>query len=121
MNEYVGTPMREWLVWAFAISTICTGIFMISFAQFTMRRMEKQFAKESRSAQIRGDFGGGRIIRYALVILLPANLSTNLNRLIDVELVRAHMSNGDWWRALLFIFSSSFWILLIIFSTICQT
>ncbi len=94
MNEYVSHPISEWLVWTIVISTILTGIFMISFAQFTMRRMEKQFAKESRSAQIRGDFGGGRIIRYALVILLPANLSTNLNRLIDVELVRAHMSNG---------------------------
>lgn len=118
MNEYVGHPMSEWLVWGIVISTICTGIFMISFAQFTMRRMEKQLTKESLSAQIRGDFGGGRVIRYALAILLPAHLSKNLNRLIDVELVRSRATNADWWRALLFGVTSGMWLVLLLTASI---
>lgn len=91
---------------------------MIAFAQFTMRRMEKQFSDESRSAQVRGDFGGGRIIRYALVILLPAHLSKNLNRLIDVELVRSRATKADWWRALLFSVISSIWLVLLLTASI---
>lgn len=118
MNEYVGTPMSEWLVWAFAISAIWTGIFTFAFAQFTMRRMEKQLAKESLSGQIRGIFGGGRIIRYALVILLPAHLSKNLNQLIDVELVRSRANNADWWRALLFGVTSGMWLVLLLTASI---
>src|SRR6218665_362384 len=111
MNEYVAQPMSDWCMWVFGIGLISTAIFLLLFAQRTMRRIEKQIKKDNLQTQQPLDFGGSRIVTYAYAIVLPEHLALRIERLIDVRLVRRYANNVDWVIGMLFIMASHLWIL----------
>ncbi len=111
MNEYVAQPMSDWCMWVFGIGLVSTAIFLLTFAQFTMRRIEKCIKNDCRDAQRPLDFGGSRVVTYAYAIALPEHLALRIQRLIDVRLVRHYANKVDRVVSVLFITASHMWIL----------
>ena len=105
-------------MWAFGIGALSSGIFLLIFAQFTMRRIEKQIKLDQSLSYEPLDFGGSRIITYAHAIILPEHIALRMNRLIDVSLVRRYTNKTDWWRSFLFIITTDTWILFVLFCSI---
>jgi hypothetical protein len=114
MNEYVAQPMSDLCMWMFGIGLISTAIFLLLFAQRTMRRIEKQVKKDNLQAQRSLDFGGSRVVTYAYAIVLPEHLALRIERLIDVRLVRHYANKADKVIGMLFIIASHLWILSIL-------
>lgn len=112
MNEYVAQPLSSLCMWIFGVGFASTAIFLLSFAQFTMRRIEKQIKKEEPVLQQPLGFGGSRIVTYAYSIVLPERLALRLERLIDVRIVREYSNKTDWVLGVLFIVASHSWIIL---------
>lgn len=101
-------------MWSFGIGIISTAISLLIFAQFTMRRIEKQIKSDGLDVQQPLDFGGSRIVTYAYAIVLPEHRALRIERLIDVRLVRRCANNVDRVMGLLFIMASHLWILSIL-------
>lgn len=112
MIEYVAQPMSNWLMWVFGIGAISTGIFLLLFAQLTMRRIEKQIKSDNALSYQPLDFGGSRIITYAYAIIFPEHIALRIARLIDVRLIRSYANKTDWVLGLLLIATSHLWIVI---------
>lgn len=109
--DYVSTKsMNDWFFFTFLILFIFTAISCLAFAQFTLRRIEKQIKKDGISDYKALDFGGTRIVTYAYVILFSESISRRLAQLIDTDLIRNYANHADWWRSLFFIMTSHLWI-----------
>lgn len=111
MNEYVAQPMSDWCMWAFVTGLVGTAIFLLLFAQLTMRRIEKQIKQDKVETYQSLDFGGTRIITYAYVIVLPEKIASRMDRLINVGLVRHYANKRDWFLGLGFILAGDAWII----------
>lgn len=86
-------------------------IMWLSFAHFTMRRIEKQMKDDGLPDSFLWDGVGGRIIFYAYAIALPQKIALKFDRrLIDSGLVRSYASSRDRLRAKLFLLFINVWI-----------
>ena len=94
-------------------SFILMGIAWITFARLTMARIERDIKKGGLSASFLWDGLGGRIVFYALAIVLSTNKAQRINQLIDVSLVRKYANRGDWHRGLIFLLTSNCCLILI--------
>lgn len=111
MNEYVAQPMSDWCIWIFGLSFISTAIFLLAFAQFTMRRIEKQIKKDDVLHYKPLDFGGSRVVTYAYVIVFSERIALRMDRLLDVPVIRSYAAKSDWWLGLFFLLTSHIWII----------
>ena len=110
INEYVAQPMNAWFMWFFGIGAIGTCFLWLTFAQFTMRRIEKQFKQDGAPVGFLWDGLGGRIVFYAYAILFPERCALRIERLINVRLVRSYATKADWWRSCIFVITSHMWL-----------
>lgn len=120
MNEYIAQPISPWILWVFGIGVISSGLFLLVFANYTMRRIEKQIKNDNISYHEPVDFGGSKVVTFAYAIIFPEHIAKRIERLIDVQTIRHHSNKLDWWLGLLFILTShlsiSFTIVAFIFS-----
>lgn len=112
MNEYVAQPMSLLCMWIFGLGLVSTAISLLSFAQFAMRRIEKQIKEAGRDTHQPLDFAGSKIVTYAYAIVLPERFALRLHRLIDAQIVRDYSNKTDWVLGLFFIVASHLWIIL---------
>lgn len=71
------------------------GVSWILFARLSMARIERAMEKDGAQKKFQWDGVGGRIVFYALVIVLPENKAERMNQLIDVALVRKYALRRD--------------------------
>lgn len=102
--------MSEWFMWFFGVGAMSSCILWLVFAQFTMRRIERQIKEAGISVGFLWDGLGGRIVFYGYAIALPERLALRIERLINVNLVRSYANKADWWGSVLFIVTSHLWI-----------
>jgi len=102
--------MSEWFMWFFGVGAMSSCILWLVFAQFTMRRIERQIKEAGISVGFLWDGLGGRIVFYGYAIALPERLALGIERLINVNLVRSYANKADWWGSVLFIVTSHLWI-----------
>ena len=95
MNEYVAEPMSIWFMWFFGVGAMSSCILWLVFAQFTMRRIERQIKEAGISVGFLWDGLGGRIVFYGYAIALPERLALRIERLINVNLVRSYANKAD--------------------------
>ena len=86
-------------MWFFGLGFLSTGILILIFAPYTMRRIEKQAIAEHPQYRQPLDFGGG-VIFYAWAIVFPERIAMRIDRLIDVRTVRNYATKTDWILAL---------------------
>lgn len=99
---------------AFFILFILTAVAWITFAQFTMRPIEKKMISDALSNNFAWDGVGARISFYAFAIVLPKKIAIRLNRLMDVETIRRYSNKLDWFRGLFFLVSINTWLVVIV-------
>lgn len=97
-------------MWFFGVGAMSSCILWLVFAQFTMRRIERQIKEAGISVGFLWDGLGGRIVFYGYAIALPERIALRIERLINVPLVRSYANQADWWRSVLFIGTSHLWI-----------
>lgn len=113
MNEHVGQSMSSWFMWAFGISMIASFILWLIFAQFSMRRIERDMKASGLPNTFVWDGLGGRIIFYACAIALPERVANRVDsRLINSPLIRSYASRADRIRAQLFLVCLGAWIVI---------
>lgn len=111
MEYQLTEPMSEWFFWFFLIGMLSTFVTWIAFARLSMSRIERAMRREGLIDTFTWDGLGGRIVFFALAIVLPEKLARRINALIDVVAVRKCSSNIDWLLGLLFLLSADIWIL----------
>lgn len=111
MEYQLTEPMNDFVMWGFVALLLGSGFFLLTFAQFTMRRIEKQIKKDGVAFKEHFDFGGTKIVDYAIAIVLSERAALRIERLIDVRVVRSYATKTDWWLGLLFLITMSTWIL----------
>lgn len=89
---------------------IATAITWILFARLTMARIEKDIKGGGHPESFGWDGIGGRIVFYALAIVLPARAATRIDKLIDVNLVRRYATKIDWVFGFSFLIVADIWI-----------
>lgn len=111
MEYQLTEPMSEWFFWFFLIGMLSTFFTWIAFARLSMSRIERTMRRDGLINTFTWDGLGGRIVFFALSIVLPVKLAYRINALIDVAAVRKYSSNIDWFLGLLFLLSGNIWIL----------
>lgn len=99
---------------SFFILFFLTAISWITFAQFTMRPIEKRIKADGIPSNFLWDGVGARISFYAFAIVFPKKFALRLNRLIDVELIRRYADRSDWMRGLFFLVTINTWLITIL-------
>lgn len=92
---------------------IASAISWLTFAQLSMRPMEKRMKADGVPNGFVWDGVGARIFSYAFAIVLPEKFALRLTRLMDVKLIRSYASRADWWRGLFFLSITYTWILIV--------
>jgi hypothetical protein len=111
MEYQLTEPMSEWFFWFFLIGMLSTFVTWIAFARLSMSRIERAMRKDGLIDTFTWDGLGGRIVFFALAIVLPVKLAHRINALIDVAAVRKYSSNIDWFLGFLFLACGDIWIL----------
>lgn len=110
MEYQLTEPMSEWFFWFFLIGMLATFVSWIAFARLSMSRIERAMKNDGLIDAFTWDGVGGRIVFFAIVIVLPAKLTYRMNSLMDVATVRKYSSSLDWLLGLLFLLSGDIWI-----------
>lgn len=111
--EYLLTdPMNDFVMWGFIVLLLSSGLFLLAFAKFTMRRIEREIKRDAIDYVAPANFGDGGLVSYAFAIVLPERVALRMVRLLDVELIRSYATKTDWWLSLLFLITMDAWILL---------
>lgn len=79
--------------WFFLTVLVCTGLAAVSwltFAQLSMRPMERRMKADGIPNQFKWDGVGARISLYALAIVFPEKFALRFHRLMDVKLIRSY-------------------------------
>lgn len=118
MEYQLTEPMSEWFFWFFLIGMMCTFITWIAFARLSMARIEKKIKDDGAPGSFAWDGVGGRIVFYALAIVLPEKIALRINKLIDVELVRKYATRKDWVLGICFLIAGDTWIFITIVAMI---
>lgn|SRR5690554_715834 len=99
---------KDWFLFTCLILLFVTAFSWISFARFSMARIEKAIKEEDGSNSFAWDGIGVRTIFYAYAIALPERFAIRLEqRLIQSSLVRSYSSQFDHINALTFLVSSN--------------
>ncbi len=99
---------------------IAAAISWITFAQFSMRPMEKKMKACGIPSGFQWDGVGVRIFSYAFAIVFPEKLALRLTRLMDVKLIRSYASKADWWRGFFFLTIIYTWTLNILITFVIE-
>jgi hypothetical protein len=108
--EYVAEPMNDWFFWFFLVGALSTCFIWLAFARLSMARIKKQLKSEGVTGFVPWDGISGGIVFFAYAIALPERFALKINRLIDVELIRAHARRKDQVLASLFLLIADTWI-----------
>lgn len=108
--EYVAEPMNDWFFWFFLVGALSTFFIWLGFARLSMARIKKQLKSEGVTDFVPWDGISGGIVFFAYAIALPERFALKINRLIDVELIRAHARRKDQVLASLFLIIADIWI-----------
>ena len=75
-----------------------------------MARIEKNIRKDGHPESFVWDGIGGRIVFYALAIVLSKRIAMRMDKLIDVDLVRQYSTKKDWVLGFTFLLVTDIWI-----------
>ncbi len=89
---------------------IATAITWILFARLSMARIERNIQRDAHPESFAWDGVGGRIVFYALAIVLPERIAMRIDKLIDVSLVRQYATKKDWAIGISFLVVADIWI-----------
>lgn len=101
---------QDWYFLSILILALATAISWITFAQLSMRPIEKSMKNDGVLNGFDKGGIGGRIFDYAFAIALPEKLALRLNSLMDVKLIRAYASEADRLRGVIFLTITYSWI-----------
>lgn len=104
--------MNDFFMWGFLVLFLSGAFFLLTFAQFTMRRIEREIKRDVIDYVAPANFGDGGLSSYAFAIVLPERAALRMVRLLDVEVIRSYATKTDWWLGLLFLITMDAWILL---------
>lgn len=99
-----------WFTVSFFGLFIVTALTWILFARFSMARIEQSIKKNGYPESFAWDGVGGRIVFYALAIVLPEKLANRIDRLIDVSLVRRYATRKDWFFGVCYLVATNAWL-----------
>lgn len=105
---------QDWYFLSILILVLATAISWITFAQFSMRPIEKNMKRDGVLNGFDKGGIGGRVFNYAFAIVLPEKLAFRLNSLMDVKLIRHYASEADRLRGVIFLTITYSWI-----ATVC--
>ena len=110
--------LELWFTLLFFGLFIVMAITWIAFARLSMARIERSIKGDGLPDGFQWDGVGGRIVFYALAIVLPPKMAMRINQLIDVELVRKYATPRDWALGFSFLISGNTWIFITIVAMI---
>jgi hypothetical protein len=94
--------------------TAFMAISWLTFAQLSMRPIEKKMKADDKPDSFSWDGVGARIFSYAFAIVFPEKFALRLNRLMDVTTIRSYANKSDRWRGALFLSITYTWLILIL-------
>lgn len=97
----------------FFVFFFLTALSWITFAQFSMRRIEQKIQADGLPNDFSWDGVGARVFSYAFAIVFPENLALRLNRLMDVSTIRSYAVKADAIRGAIFLSVTYIWITII--------
>lgn len=107
------SSLTDWMFLLSGVFFIFTTITWITFARFTMGRIEKSMKADGLPEGFLWDGLGGRVFFYAYAIIFTEQGAARIDRLINTKLVRSYANKSDWWRGVFFIVISHIWVALI--------
>jgi hypothetical protein len=111
MEYQLTEPINDFFMWGFLILFLSSAFFLLTFAQFTMRRIEREIKRDVIDYVKPVNVGDGGLVSYAFAIVLPERPALRLAHFLDVELIRTYATKTDWWLSLLFLLTMDAWIL----------
>ena len=116
--EVMSKEFEFWLTVLFFSLFIFTAVAWLLFARLSMARIERSIEEDGLPVGFQWDGVGGRIVFYALAIVLPLKMAMRIDQLIDVELVRKYATRKDWVLGICFLIAGDTWIFVTIVAMI---
>ncbi len=96
MEHEITKPIDEFLMWGFLALFIIAAICVLTFAHFTMRRIEKEIKRDGVDYIPPISFSDGGMVYYAFAIVVTERAAVRLERLINASVVRSYATKTDW-------------------------